>query len=130
MKITKIEFIAHQLKRKVRWQTANYSADSLQVFFVKIHCDTGLTGIGAASIMLPQAATFAPGMAALKAAMQILFIGREVEIASLMNALDQQVPDGGAAGACRRHCWYGRRYSCGQTVGSGRPIDQFAPECL
>ena len=112
MKITEIELIAHQLKRKVRWQTASYNANSLLVFFVKIHCDTGLTGIGAASIIPPQAATFAPGMAALKAAMQILFIGREVEIASLMNALDQQVPDGRATGACRRHLWYGRCYSC------------------
>jgi|SRR5882762_5313915 L-alanine-DL-glutamate epimerase-like enolase superfamily enzyme len=94
MKITEIELIAHQLKRKVRWQTASYNANSLLVFFVKIHCDNGLTGIGAASIMpTPKAAIFLPGVAALKAAMQTLFIGRAVEIDSLMNALDEQVPD-------------------------------------
>jgi L-alanine-DL-glutamate epimerase-like enolase superfamily enzyme len=61
MKITEIELIAHQLKRKVRWQTASYNADSLLVFFVKIHCDNGLTGIGAASIMpTPKAAISCP----------------------------------------------------------------------
>ena len=41
-----------QLNRKVCWQTASYSADSLQVFLIKIHCDNGLTGIGAASIIV------------------------------------------------------------------------------
>jgi len=36
MKVTRIEFIPHRLKRKVRWQTASYSADSLQLFYVTL----------------------------------------------------------------------------------------------
>ena len=47
MKISRIEFIPHRLQRKVRWQTASYSADSLQLFYVKLHSENGLTGIGA-----------------------------------------------------------------------------------
>jgi len=44
LKITAIDFFPHHLKRKVRWQTASYSADSLQLFYVKIHAGDGLTG--------------------------------------------------------------------------------------
>jgi hypothetical protein len=36
MKIGRIELIPHLLQRKVRWQTASYSADSLQLFYVKL----------------------------------------------------------------------------------------------
>ena len=39
MKINRIEFIPHRLQRKVRWQTASYSADSLQLFYVKLHSE-------------------------------------------------------------------------------------------
>jgi hypothetical protein len=43
MNITRIEFIPHRLKRKVRWQTASYSADSLQLFYVKLHTEAPLS---------------------------------------------------------------------------------------
>ena len=92
MMITEIVFIPHQLKRKVRWQTASYSADSLQVFYLKIHTDAGLTGIGAASILPTRAATFEPGMEALKLATQS-FVGRDGgQVDDLMNELDQKAP--------------------------------------
>ena len=51
MKISRVEFIPHRLKRKVRWQTASYSVDSLQVFYLRLHSDTGLIGLGGASIV-------------------------------------------------------------------------------
>ena len=93
MKINRIEFIPHRLQRKVRWQTASYSADSLQLFYVKLHSENGLTGIGAASILPTRAATFEPGMATLKSATQF-FIGRNSsQIDSLMNELAQAMPD-------------------------------------
>lgn len=93
MKINRIEFVPHRLKRKVRWQTASYSADSLQLFFVKLHSGNGLTGIGAASILPTRAATFEPGVATLRSATQF-FIGRDAgEIDSLMDELDQKVPE-------------------------------------
>ena len=92
MKLTAIDFIPHRMKRKVRWQTASYSADSLQLFYVKIHAGDGLTGIGAASILPTRAATFEPGVAALKSATQA-FVGRDSdEIDVLMDELDQKVP--------------------------------------
>jgi L-Ala-D/L-Glu epimerase / N-acetyl-D-glutamate racemase len=93
MKITRIEFIPHRLQRKVRWQTASYSADSLQLFYVKLYSDDGLTGLGAASILPTRAATFEPGVAMLRSATQF-FIGRDAgEIESLMDELDQKVPE-------------------------------------
>lgn len=39
MKISHVELIPHRLKRKIRWQTASYSADSLQLFYVKLHTE-------------------------------------------------------------------------------------------
>ena len=93
MKISRIDFIPHRLQRKVRWQTASYSADALQLFYVKFHGANGLTGLGAASILPTRAATFEPGLAALRSVTQ-LFVGRDAgEIDSLMNELDQKVPE-------------------------------------
>lgn len=92
MKITAVEFLPHQMRRKVRWQTASYSADSLQLFYVKLHSDEVLTGIGAASIMPTRAATFEPGLEALRQGTQG-FIGRDPrELDALMDALELQVP--------------------------------------
>ena len=89
MKIREIDFIPHLLRRKVRWQTASYSAESLQVFFVKIHTDNEPTGIGAASILPTRAASFEPGLEALKQATQS-YIGRDCgDIESLMRELDE-----------------------------------------
>jgi len=91
MKITQMDFLPHQMRRKVRWQTASYSADSLQLFYVQIHSDEGLTGIGAASIMPTRAKTFAPGIDALRQATQS-FVGRDPrELDALMDALDVTV---------------------------------------
>jgi len=93
MKITRVELIPHRLKRKVRWQTASYSADSLQLFYVKLHTENDVTGIGAASILPTRAASFEPGLAALRSAAQ-LFVGHDAEeIDALMRELDQIVPD-------------------------------------
>lgn len=93
MKISRIEFIPHRMQRKVRWQTASYTADSLQLFYVKINTTDGFTGIGAASIMPTRAASFEPGIEALKAAAQSQFIGRNAEeLDALMTALDEKVP--------------------------------------
>ena len=92
LKITAIDFFPHHLKRKVRWQTASYSADSLQLFYVKIHAGDGLTGIGAASILPTRAATFEPGVAALKSATQAFIERDSDEIDALMDELDQKVP--------------------------------------
>jgi len=76
------------MRRKVRWQTASYSADSLQLFYVKLHTDDGLTGIGAASVLPTRAATFEPGIKALRQETHG-FIGRDPrELDTLMDALD------------------------------------------
>ncbi len=93
MKITRIEFIPHRLKRKVRWQTASYSADALALFYVKLYTEDGLIGLGAASILPTRAASFEPGLAALRSAVPLL-AGRDAgEIDALMRALDKEVPD-------------------------------------
>lgn len=94
MKIERITFIPHQLKRKFRWQTASYSADKVDLFYVKIETDSGLTGLGAASIM-PSAKSdfFQPGLEAVKPAATELFLGQDPwEIDRLMGALDRRVP--------------------------------------
>jgi hypothetical protein len=51
MKIKKLTFIPHRLKRRERWQTASYSADFVDVFYVKIQ-RPGVSGIGASSVVL------------------------------------------------------------------------------
>src|SRR5512143_1055874 len=92
MKITAIEYIPHRMRRKVRWQTASYSADSLQLFYVKLHTDEDLTGIGAASIMPTRAAAFEPGIEALRQGTRH-FVGCDPrELDRLMDALDINVP--------------------------------------
>jgi L-Ala-D/L-Glu epimerase len=89
MKIAEVSVLSHTLKRKYRWQTASYSADSVRVFYVKVQSDTGLTGLGAASVMPKENATFEPGIDALQAALRKSFIGIEVvSIDSLMNEIE------------------------------------------
>ena len=51
MKIDNLTFIPHRLRRRSRWQTASYTADYVDVFYVKIQTDDGVTGIGAGSIV-------------------------------------------------------------------------------
>jgi L-alanine-DL-glutamate epimerase-like enolase superfamily enzyme len=92
MKITAIEYLPHRMRRKVHWQTSSYSADSLQLFYVKLHTDEELTGIGAASIMPTRAATFEPGIEALRQGTRS-FVGCDPrELDRLMDALDDIVP--------------------------------------
>jgi L-Ala-D/L-Glu epimerase len=92
MKITHVSFIPHQLKRKVRWQTASYSADSVQALYVTITTDAGLTGIGASSVMPKENGTFQTGIQALNAATRQAFPGRDpLAIDRLMNELDGNV---------------------------------------
>jgi L-Ala-D/L-Glu epimerase len=92
MKITQVTFIPHQLRRKVRWQTASYSADSVQALYVTITTDAGLTGVGASSVMPKENATFEPGIQALSAATRQSFAGRDpLAIDGLMKQLDFSV---------------------------------------
>ena len=93
MKISNITFFPHRLRRKYRWQTASYTADGVQVLYVKLEGDDGMTGIGAASVMPRDDATFQPGVDALEAATGELFMGREiVELDSLLTELDRRLP--------------------------------------
>jgi len=62
MKIADISFFPHRLKRKYRWQTASYTADSVQVFYVKLQGENRLTGLGATSVMPKEDVTFQPGI--------------------------------------------------------------------
>jgi L-alanine-DL-glutamate epimerase-like enolase superfamily enzyme len=81
------------LQRKYRWQTASYSADAVRVVYVKLQGDNGLTGIGAASVMPKDDASFEPGVAALKLATAKLLIGRDVhDVDPMMTELDRQLP--------------------------------------
>jgi L-alanine-DL-glutamate epimerase-like enolase superfamily enzyme len=92
MKITQVSFVTHQLKRKVRWQTASYNADSVRALYVTIATDAGLTGIGASSVMPKENATFEPGIQALGAATRQSFAGRDpLAMDRLMNQLDENV---------------------------------------
>ena len=92
MKITEVSFIPHQLRRKVRWQTASYSADSVQTLYVTITTDARLKGIGATSVMPKENATFEPGIQTLSAATRQLFAGRDpLDIDGLMKQLDSSV---------------------------------------
>ena len=93
MKLSTIRFFPHRLKRKHRWQTASYTADSVQVFYVKLQAEDGLTGLGAASVMPKQDATLMPGVDALESAAGKILIGRDVsEFDGLMAQLDSQLP--------------------------------------
>jgi L-Ala-D/L-Glu epimerase / N-acetyl-D-glutamate racemase len=92
MKITQVNFIPHQLRRKVHWQTASYSADSVLALYVTITTDAGLTGIGASSVMPKENSTFKPGIQTLTAAARQLFAGRDpLSVAVLMDQLDYRV---------------------------------------
>jgi L-alanine-DL-glutamate epimerase-like enolase superfamily enzyme len=92
MKIATINFFPHRLKRKYRWQTASYAADAVQVFYVKLQGENGLTGLGATSVMPKEDATFQPGIDALKSATRAL-VGSDVgHCDSLMTDLERRVP--------------------------------------
>jgi L-Ala-D/L-Glu epimerase len=93
VKIEQITFLPHRLMRKHRWQTASYIADSVQVFYVKLQTDDGLTGIGAASVMPADVTSFQPGIEAIKSSTSALFLGRDPRgIDRLMAELDREVP--------------------------------------
>jgi L-alanine-DL-glutamate epimerase-like enolase superfamily enzyme len=93
MKIAEITFLPHRLQRKYRWQTASYTADAVQVFFVRLHGENGLTGLGATSVMPKEDASFEPGINALKSITQGSFIGRHVhEVDTLMSDLEAHLP--------------------------------------
>jgi len=47
MKIVNITFYPHLLKRKYHWQTASYSADAVQIFYIKLEADNGLRVLAA-----------------------------------------------------------------------------------
>jgi L-alanine-DL-glutamate epimerase-like enolase superfamily enzyme len=92
MKIVTIHFFPHRLKRKYRWQTASYAADAVQVFYVKLQGENGLTGLGATSVMPKEDATFQPGIDALKSATRAL-VGSDVgHCDALMTDLERRVP--------------------------------------
>lgn len=93
MKIANITFFPHRLKRKYRWQTASYAADAVQVFYVQLQGENGLTGLGATSVMPKEDATFQPGIDALKSATEKSFVGRDaLDIDSLMIDIERRVP--------------------------------------
>jgi L-Ala-D/L-Glu epimerase len=89
MKIERLTFIPHRLKRRERWQTASYSADFVDVFYVQIQTNDGVTGIGAGSVVPNgRGDPFGEGLEAVKAAAGDLFVGKDpLEIAPLMSAL-------------------------------------------
>ena len=92
MKITRVTFIPHRLRRKTPWQTASYSANAVQALYVKIVTGGGIIGIGASSVMPKDNATFEPGVRALQAATPRLFAGHELHsIDCLMDQLDEGV---------------------------------------
>jgi L-alanine-DL-glutamate epimerase-like enolase superfamily enzyme len=94
MKIENLTFIPHRLKRRGRWQTASYSADFVDVFYVKIQTDHGPTGTGAGSV-IPNSRSdpFMEGLDALKAATSALFVGQDpLQVGPLMTALHRAVP--------------------------------------
>ncbi len=94
MKIVDISFYPHCLRRKYRWQTASYSADAVRVLYIKLGADNGMTGIGAASVMPRDDATFEPGIAALKRVTEKSLVDRDaLEIDSLMTELGRQLPN-------------------------------------
>jgi L-Ala-D/L-Glu epimerase len=94
VKIDKLTFIPHRLKRRGRWQTASYTADYVDVFYVSIQTDEGITGIGAGSVV-PNARgdSFVEGLESVKSAAGNLFIGKNpLQLGPLFNALHEAVP--------------------------------------
>jgi L-alanine-DL-glutamate epimerase-like enolase superfamily enzyme len=93
MKIEKLTFIPHRLKRRGRWQTASYTADYVDVFYVKIQTDNGVTGIGAGSVVPNgRGDPFIEGVERVKAAASSIFVGRDpLQISPLMDALHMAV---------------------------------------
>ena len=94
MKIKKLTFIPHRLKRRERWQTASYSADFVDVFYVKIQTDDGPMGTGAGSV-IPNSRSdpFREGLETVKAATSALFVGENpLQVNPLMAALHRAVP--------------------------------------
>jgi L-alanine-DL-glutamate epimerase-like enolase superfamily enzyme len=89
MKIENLTFIPHRLKRRGRWQTASYTADFVDVFYVKIQTDQGVTGIGASSVVPNgRGDPFMEGLETVKAAASDLFLGKDpLQISPLMDAL-------------------------------------------
>jgi L-alanine-DL-glutamate epimerase-like enolase superfamily enzyme len=94
VKIDKLTFLPHRLKRRGRWQTASYTADYVDVFYVTIHTDDGVSGIGAGSVVpSSRSDPFGAGLEAVKAAATELFIGKDpLQIGPLFNALHRAVP--------------------------------------
>lgn len=93
MKIAAITLFPHRLKRRYRWQTASYTADAVQLFYVKMQGEDGLTGAGAASVMPKEDSSFAPGLEAMRAATQTVLVGRDIlEIDSLLSDVERRVP--------------------------------------
>ncbi|HXV80401.1 MAG TPA: enolase C-terminal domain-like protein [Candidatus Binatia bacterium] len=94
MKIERLTFTPHRLKRRGRWQTASYTADFVDVFYVKIQTDDGVTGIGAGSVVPNRRGDpFIEGVEAVKAAAGDLFVGKDpLQISRLMDALHSAVP--------------------------------------
>jgi L-alanine-DL-glutamate epimerase-like enolase superfamily enzyme len=94
VKIEKLQFTPHRLKRRGRWQTSSYTADYVDVFYVEIHTDEGATGIGAGSVIPNlRGDPFAEGLEAVKAAATGLFVGKDPrQITVLVASLHQAVP--------------------------------------
>ena len=94
MKIEKLKFTPHRLKRRGRWQTASYTADYVNVFYVEIHTDQGVTGLGAGSVIPNlRGDPFLDGLETVKTATNELFIGKDPrEIAPLFASLQRAVP--------------------------------------
>jgi len=94
VKIEKLTFIPHRLKRRGRWQTSSYTADYVDVFYVTIQTDDGVTGIGAASVVPnSRGDPFVEGLQAVKSAACALFVGKDpLQVGPLMNALHRAVP--------------------------------------
>ena len=92
MKIASLSFFPHRLKRKYRWQTASYAADGVQVFYVTLQGENGLTGLGATSVMPKEDSTFQPGIDALKSATQALVGYDATDCDSVMTDLERRVP--------------------------------------
>lgn len=93
MKIENLTFTPHRLKRRGRWQTASYTADFVDVFYVKIQTDQGVSGIGASSV-IPNGRgdPFIEGVETVKAATNDLFAGKDpLQIGPLMDALHAAV---------------------------------------
>jgi L-alanine-DL-glutamate epimerase-like enolase superfamily enzyme len=89
MKIERLTFIPHRLKRRGPWQTASYTADFVDVFYVQIQTDDGVSGIGAGSVVPNgRGDPFIEGLEAVKSAACDLLTGKDpLQIGPLMSAL-------------------------------------------